>query len=130
MSNDDYPVIFADGLLDVSHANGVFRISFGEQEGEGKVKMVGKIMIPGNQIGPVVQQITTAVNDIAGRMQKNKKPANPVRKAASPARKAAAPVKKTSARNVTRQAKSQAVKKKAPASSAKKAPVRRKKTTK
>ena len=125
MSNDDYPVIFADGLLDVSHANGVFRISFGEQEGEGKVKLVGKILIPGNQIGPVMQQISSAVNDIANRMQKKPAPASSAAKA--PARSTA---KTTASKVKARQARSQAVKKKAPASAANKTTVRRKKTTK
>ena len=80
MSNNDYPVIFADGLLDVSHANGVFRISFGEQEGEGKVKIVGKVFIPANQLGPILQQISSAASDISGRLQKKTKPAMPARK--------------------------------------------------
>ena len=110
MSDNDYPVIFADGLLDVSHANGVFRISFGEQAGEGTVKLVGKVLIPANQLGPVLQQITSAANDISGRIQQKATPATQTRKA--PLKRAKAPVARKAP---TKSAKTTATRKKAPA---------------
>lgn len=82
MTNDNLKEVFADGIVNVSHANGVFRITFGQQEPEGAVNPIVKLIIPGSQIAPVIQSLTGAVNDIASKIQekteeagKQKKPA-------------------------------------------------------
>lgn len=72
MSNDAITQIFADGIINVSHSNGVFRITFGQQEAEGKVHPNLKLMVPANQVAPMIQALTGAVNDIAHKIQETR----------------------------------------------------------
>jgi len=74
--SDNIPEVFADGIINVSHANGVFRITFGQQELKGAVKPTMKLMLPASQITPVIQALTGAVTDIDKKIRENvKKPA-------------------------------------------------------
>jgi len=77
MSTESIPEVFADGIVNVSHANGVFRITFAEQESEGVVRPNLKLMIPASQIAPVIQALSGAVTNIGEKLksQSNGEPA-------------------------------------------------------
>ena len=49
MSNQRAPEYFADLISNVSHANGVFRITFAQQEAENTVQDSVRLLIPANQ---------------------------------------------------------------------------------
>ena len=91
MSNDDFDEYFVDGITNVSHVNGVFRVTFGQQETEGSSRSTVKIMIPGSQIAPVIKSLTGAVNSIASKIKENTeksaKQKNPATKIKKPKKK-------------------------------------------
>lgn len=71
------PEIFADGIVNVSHANGVFRITFGQQEPEGAVKPSVKLLIPATQMTPVIQALGDSVQDISKKIEEQSKDSAP-----------------------------------------------------
>lgn len=73
---------FVDGIVNVSHVNGVFRITFGQQEAEGEIRSVVKLMVPGNQIATVMQALSSAVTDIAEKIKSKEEEASKEKKAA------------------------------------------------
>ena len=72
MSNQRPPEYFADIISNVSHANGVFRITFAEQEAENTVQNTVRLLIPANQLQNVMQGIANAANEIRDKMQQPK----------------------------------------------------------
>lgn len=68
MSDKRAPEYFADLISNVSHANGVFRITFAEQEAESTVTDTVRILIPANQLQNVMQGIANAANEIREKM--------------------------------------------------------------
>ena len=69
MSNQRAPEYFADLISNVSHANGVFRITFAQQEAENTVQDSVRLLIPANQLQSVMQGIANAANEIRDKMQ-------------------------------------------------------------
>ena len=69
MSNQRAPEYFADLISNVSHANGVFRITFAQQEAENTVQDTVRLLIPANQLQSVMQGIANAANEIRDKMQ-------------------------------------------------------------
>lgn len=69
MSDQRAPEYFADLISNVSHANGVFRITFAEQEAENTVNDTVRLLIPANQLQNVMQGIANAANEIREKMQ-------------------------------------------------------------
>ena len=69
MSNQRAPEYFADLISNVSHANGVFRITFAQQEAENTVQDAVRLLIPANQLQSVMQGIANAANEIRDKMQ-------------------------------------------------------------
>ncbi|MEK9753301.1 MAG: hypothetical protein VW338_08835 [Rhodospirillaceae bacterium] len=69
VSDDRPPEYFADLISNVSHANGVFRVTFAEQEAENSVRNTVRILIPANQLQNVMQGIANAANEIRAKMQ-------------------------------------------------------------
>ena len=72
MSNGDIPEIFVDGIINVSHSNGVFRITFGQQETPDSVRPNIKLLVPSNQVSPIIQSLGGAVNDIAAKLKESR----------------------------------------------------------
>jgi len=64
MSDQQVLEVFADGIVNVSHANGVFRITFGQQGPDGEACPSLKLLLPSTQIAPVIQALTSSVSDI------------------------------------------------------------------
>jgi hypothetical protein len=84
MTTDSITEVFADGIVNVSHANGVFRITFAEQESEGVVRPNLKLMIPASQIAPVIKALSGAVTNIGEKIKNQSNvPADSPKKTAS-----------------------------------------------
>ncbi|MEQ8667505.1 MAG: hypothetical protein RIC16_17425 [Rhodospirillales bacterium] len=60
---------FVDMLSNVSHANGVFRITLAQQETEDLITPQVKILIPANQLPRILQGVSDAVNEISRRVR-------------------------------------------------------------
>ena len=60
---------FADLISNVSHANGVFRLTFAQRETADNVRPVVRILIPANQLQNALQSITGAANEIREKVQ-------------------------------------------------------------
>ena len=69
MSNQRATEYFAHLISNVSHANGVFRITFAQQEAENTVQDAVRLLIPTNQLQSVMQGIANAANEIRDKMQ-------------------------------------------------------------
>ena len=69
MSDQRAPEYFVDLISNVSHANGVFRITFAEQEADNNVHDTVRLLIPANQMQNVMQGIVNAANEIRDKMQ-------------------------------------------------------------
>ena len=69
MSDQSAPEYFADLISNVSHANGVFRITFAQQEAENSVNDTIRLLIPANQLQNVMQGIANAANEIRDKIQ-------------------------------------------------------------
>ncbi len=69
MSTEVPEEYFADVISNVSHANGVFRLTFGQQDLENQVRPVVRVLIPANQLQNVVRSITSAANEIREKVQ-------------------------------------------------------------
>ena len=69
MSKEIPEEYFADLISNVSHANGVFRLTFGQQGVENQVQPVVRVLIPANQLQNVVRSITGAANEIREKVQ-------------------------------------------------------------
>ena len=69
MSKEMPEEYFADVISNVSHANGVFRLSFGQQDVNNQVRPVVRVLVPANQLQNVVRSITGAANEIREKVQ-------------------------------------------------------------
>ncbi len=69
MSDQRPPEYFADLISNVSHANGVFRITFAEQEAENTVQNTVRLLIPANQLQNIMQAIANSANEIRDKVQ-------------------------------------------------------------
>ena len=69
MSNQRAPEYFADLISNVSHANGVFRITFAQQEAENTVQDSVRLLIPAYQLQNVMQGVANAANEIRDKVQ-------------------------------------------------------------
>ena len=65
-TTDEY---FVDMVSNVSHANGVFRITFAQQETEESISPKVKLLIPVNQLSRMVKGISDAANEIGRRVR-------------------------------------------------------------
>ena len=63
------PEFLADLVIDVTHVNGVFRLTLGQQEANNKVRPVARLLVPANQLGPIIQGVNKAAGDIATRIR-------------------------------------------------------------
>ena len=65
-NTDNY---FVERVENVSYANGVFRVTFGAQEEDGEPNSVVRLMIPANQLSPILQGMANAAKDIDKKVQ-------------------------------------------------------------
>ena len=69
MSEEMPEEYFADLISNGSHANGVFRLTFAQQEVDNAVRPVVRVLIPANQLQNAVRSITGAANEIREKVQ-------------------------------------------------------------
>jgi len=62
------PTFFADAVVNVSHVNGVFRITFAEQETSDALRPVARLLIPAGQLGKMLGGIGMAAEDIRKKL--------------------------------------------------------------
>ena len=67
---DEAPVeYFVERVANMSHANGVFRITFAQQAEGDALRPQVRLMIPANQLSPILQGISNAAKDIGEQVQ-------------------------------------------------------------
>ena len=67
---DEAPIeYFVERIANMSHANGVFRITFAQQAEGDTLRPQVRLMIPANQLSPILQGISNAAKDIGEQVQ-------------------------------------------------------------
>ena len=101
MSEDTVAEYFVEVISNVSHANGVFRVTFAQQEAGSAVKPTTRLLVPANQLGRILNGLNNAAGEIGQKVRQQvaktggNKTAKPTqRKASKPATPAAKKAKK------------------------------------
>tara|TARA_Y100001960_G_scaffold309780_1_gene368567 strand:+ start:1179 stop:1544 length:366 start_codon:yes stop_codon:yes gene_type:complete len=71
MANENHQEVFVERIANVAHANGVFRITLGVNEDANNVRPCVRLIIPGNQLGGILQGIANAARNIGEQVQAN-----------------------------------------------------------
>lgn len=75
---DNEPLEFyVERVANMSHANGVFRITFAQQAEGDAIRPMVRLLIPANQLSPILQGISNAARDIGQQVQARVAPAEP-----------------------------------------------------
>ncbi|MEK9671763.1 MAG: hypothetical protein VW268_04575 [Rhodospirillaceae bacterium] len=69
MSDDQVKDHLVELVSSVSHANGVFRITLGQQVEAGSARPVTRLMIPANQLQAILRGIADGANEIREKLQ-------------------------------------------------------------
>lgn len=69
MADNDVEEYFIDMVSNVSHANGVFRLTLAQQDVENTTRPVVKVLIPATQLQAFLRSITNAANEIREKVQ-------------------------------------------------------------
>lgn len=69
MSDKDLPEYFVEVISNVSHANGVFRVTLAQNEDESSVRPVARILIPANQLPRMLQGLGNAAKTIREKVR-------------------------------------------------------------
>ncbi len=69
LPDQQIPEILADLVINVSHVNGVFRLTLGQQDAQNQVRPVMRLLIPGSQLSPILQGINKAAGEIMKQIQ-------------------------------------------------------------
>ena len=69
MSDNEVQEYFIDLVSNVSHANGVFRMTLAQQDVENTSRSVVKVLIPATQLQGFLRSITDAANKIKTQVQ-------------------------------------------------------------
>jgi hypothetical protein len=69
MADEQVDDIFVELVSSVSHANGVFRITLGQQVESGSARPVTRLLIPANQLQAVLRGIAEGANEIREKLQ-------------------------------------------------------------
>ena len=98
MSDDQPSDIFVERISNVSHANGVFRITLGVNDSPNEIRPVTRLMVPANQLGPMLQGIANAAKNIGEQIQltTDGEPTPQAEAKGQPSSKKKAPPKKSS----------------------------------
>ena len=84
MADESPQEFFVERVVNMSHANGIFRLTFGQQAEGDAVRATVRLLIPANQLSPILQGISTAAREIGEQVQArlNAPPAKPAEPAA------------------------------------------------
>ena len=69
MADDPIDEHFVELVSSVSHANGVFRVTLGQQVDAGAQRPVTRLLIPANQLQAVLRGIADGANEIREKLQ-------------------------------------------------------------
>jgi len=69
MSEDQVQELFVERISNVAHANGVFRITLGINEDVNNIRPSVRLLVPANQLGPMLQGIANAAKNIGEQIQ-------------------------------------------------------------
>ena len=69
MSDDQTQDLFVERISNVAHANGVFRITLGINEDVNNVRPSIRLLVPANQLGPMLQGIANAAKNMGEQIQ-------------------------------------------------------------
>ena len=69
MADESPQGFFVERVVNMSHANGVFRVTFGQQAEGDAVRALVRLMIPANQLAPILQGISNAAREIGEQVQ-------------------------------------------------------------
>ena len=66
---------YVERVANMSHANGVFRITFAQQAEGDAIRPMVRLLVPANQLSPILQGISNAARDIGQQVQARVVPA-------------------------------------------------------
>ena len=69
MAENDPLEFYVERVANMSHANGVFRITFAQQAEGDAIRPMVRLLIPANQLSPILQGISNAARDIGEQVQ-------------------------------------------------------------
>lgn len=69
MADTDPVEFYVERVANMSHANGVFRIKFAQQAEGDAIRPMVRLLIPANQLSPILQGISNAARDIGEQVQ-------------------------------------------------------------
>jgi len=61
--------VFVERISNVAHANGIFRITLGVNKDPNNIQPVVELLIPGTQVGSILQGISNAAKEIGQQIQ-------------------------------------------------------------
>ena len=69
MADESPQEVFVERVVNMSHANVVFRVTFGQQAEGDAVRALVRLLIPANQLAPILQGISNAAREIGEQVQ-------------------------------------------------------------
>lgn len=69
MAENDPVEFYVERVANMSHANGVFRITFAQQAEGDAIRPLVRLLIPANQLSSILQGISNAARDIGEQVQ-------------------------------------------------------------
>ena len=69
MAEENVQELFVERISNVAHANGVFRVTLGVNEDVNNVRPSVRLLVPANQLGPMLQGIANAAKNIGEQIQ-------------------------------------------------------------
>ena len=69
MSNQSFPEVFVERVVGVAHANGVYRITLGQQEEAEQPRPVVRVLMPESQAEAMLQGIAAGIAEIRSKIQ-------------------------------------------------------------
>ncbi len=69
MSENDIQEYFVEAVSNVSHANGVFRVTLAQNEDENTVRPITRLLIPANQLPNILQGLNNAAKTISEKVR-------------------------------------------------------------
>ncbi len=66
------PSYFVEGIISVSHGEGVFRIILGQRAGENEQSEEVCLFLPASQLGNVLQTLSAAAREIGAKIKEKR----------------------------------------------------------
>jgi hypothetical protein len=69
MTETEIDEYFVEAISNVSHANGVFRVTFAQNEDENSVRPITRLLIPANQLPRILRGLNGAAKNIGEKVR-------------------------------------------------------------